>query len=315
MLKSFAKATLNSILSRHMPEPSQLETTAIQTLHERFRGLPSRADSAAEHAWQSHVARIQQLVLNGNPREFLRWDVIQYTMFVVLAPYTLTELIALRRSFDWSGRWRHAIRESHIGNPTPCLIWPSSSSNLIHHAYHALQFQQVTGARISDLDLVVEFGGGYGSMCRTFRNLGFRGLYVILDFPEFSALQEYYLTSLDIRVHSPHDALHSATDGATCVSNFEEAAAILDRNEKNTVAAFVGTWSLSECPLATRQRVSALIKDRVAYYLIGYQEHYGGVDNKSYFEDWQREHANADWHSWNIRHSPRDFYLIGMPHC
>ena len=42
-------------------------------------------------------------------------------------------------------------------------------------------------------DVIVEFGGGYGSMCRLVRKLGFKGRYVIFDLRPILALQKYYL--------------------------------------------------------------------------------------------------------------------------
>src|SRR3712207_7978939 len=40
--------------------------------------------------------------------------------------------------------------------------WPESSGNLLHHAYHVCRFEEATGLRAEQLELVVEFGGGYG---------------------------------------------------------------------------------------------------------------------------------------------------------
>jgi hypothetical protein len=68
------------------------------------------------------------------------------------------------------------------------------SMNLIHQAYHLTQWEQATGKRIEHLNTIVEFGAGYGAMALLCRRLGFEGQYIIYDLPEFSLLQEYYLS-------------------------------------------------------------------------------------------------------------------------
>lgn len=73
------------------------------------------------------------------------------------------------------------------------------TNNLIHQAYHLQQYEQTTGKRIEDLKSIVEFGGGYGAMCLLIHELGFKGKYVIYDLPEFSLLQEYYLSQYGIK--------------------------------------------------------------------------------------------------------------------
>ena len=88
---------------------------------------------------------------------------------------------------------------------------------MIHHAYHLAQFEEKTRTQVHEIDFVLEFGGGYGSMCRLFYNLGFRGRYVIFDLPSFSALQIYYLKTLDLPVQ-PINELKSRT-GIVCVSD------------------------------------------------------------------------------------------------
>lgn len=50
-------------------------------------------------------------------------------------------------------------------------------------------------------NIVLEFGGGYGSLCRGFHRCGFKGKYMIFYFPHFSTLQRFFLGSAGIMVH------------------------------------------------------------------------------------------------------------------
>ena len=103
-------------------------------------------------------------------------------MFITNAMYILIELFFLRRQSNWTRRWKKALAEEKIGAPLPYWAYPRSSGNLIHHTYHIAQLESRLKERINAFDCIVEYGGGYGSMCRLCRNLGYEGDYFIFDF-------------------------------------------------------------------------------------------------------------------------------------
>jgi hypothetical protein len=189
----------------------------------------------------------------------------------------------LKQHHEWNTRWRSAINEISVGNPIPYIFYPASSGNLIHHAYHVAQFEEKTKYKIQDMEFVFEFGGGYGSMCRLFHNLGFRGKYVIFDLPSFSALQTYYLKT-----------------GGFPVQTVAEAANKM----------FVATWSISESPAKIREAVLSLVPGFQSF-LIAYQDRFGEVDNVKYFEDWRKTVKNVAWNNWRINHISGSSYLVG----
>ncbi len=312
MLNRIAKSALNTILYRAMPPATAEEQVALRLLRETFLATPLGHDDSyppSRSVWLKNEARLRDLAINADPRRFLRWDVVSDTMFVTLAPYTSTELRFLRGRPDWVSRWKPAIQESSVGDPTPCIFYPTSSANLIHHAYHVAQFEDRTGVRVADLSFVFEFGGGYGSMCRLFHTLGFRGTYVIFDLPSFSALQQYYLTTLGFRVRTGLDE-PSLGDGVWCVSCLEAVRNLVQSHCNRELAAFVGTWSISESPMAVRDAVRQLTAN-ISNFLIGYQDQFGEIDNRDYFASWQESRRDVTWDSWAIRHLPCDRYLIG----
>ena len=80
---------------------------------------------------------------------------------------------------------------------------------------------------LSSSGVIVEFGGGYGSMCRLLHKLGFSGQYFIYDLPEFVALQRYFLKSIGMPVrdgppddvtvgHSPFHRSGEPPEGDSC---------------------------------------------------------------------------------------------------
>ncbi len=142
----------------------------MEELRESLGNLPDPTDncSPSEAEWLRNVARLRRLIRSQDPREFLTWDVIERTMFVGDADYLSVELNYLMQHVDWNRMWRPAIREVNGGCPQPYAKYQESSGNLIHHAYHVAQLMDQTSIRVEDLTLVVEFGGGYGSMCRLY---------------------------------------------------------------------------------------------------------------------------------------------------
>jgi hypothetical protein len=298
------------VFDRQLPPPSRSERMFLSELQTVFRELPTLDTAIAlpsESAWLSNMDRLRKLVLNQNPREFLRWDIVSSTMFITYASYISRELKYLRSQSDWNTRWRSAIKESLVGYPIAYIFYPASSGNLIHHAYHVAQFEEKTRAQVHEIDFVLEYGGGYGSMCRLFYNLGFRGKYVIFDLPSFSALQIYYLKTLGLPVQ-PITGLKSRT-GIVCVSDNSILESILvDCANENKL--FIATWSMSETPSSVRDTILSLVSDFQSF-LIAYQDRFGEVNNLGYFDRWKETVKNVFWHNWQIEHIPGNYYLIG----
>ncbi|MEW6386378.1 MAG: hypothetical protein AB1491_02530 [Thermodesulfobacteriota bacterium] len=285
----------------------------IDELKREVEKIPVKEDqegTPGERAWNSYMNDLRELILHDDLREFLHWQPLVQTMFVESPPYIRTELQHLTGREDWQPRWAAAIQESPIGRPTPCVFYPASSGNLIHHAYHVCQFEEKTGISAERIAFVFEFGGGYGSMCRLFHKLGFQGRYVIYDLPVFSALQKYYLRSLGLPVY-PLETLMSSTAGITCLAGLETLDRLWGNHTQQTASLFLATWSLSETPVSLRQRLSALVPPFDAY-LISYQKHFHEVDNREFFGRWKNQHRNIQWHEWEIGHLPQNYYLIGV---
>lgn len=313
MLRNITRKVVRTLYNRPLPHPSAQEQQLITELRSSFRQLPMfEVDkvSGAAAAWQRNMNRLRGLVLEENPREFLRWDVITQTMFVDDAPYVRAELRSLKQRPDWNVRWRPAIEESPVGRPMPYVFCPRSSGNLIHHAYHLAQFEEKTGGEIQHLDLVLEFGGGYGSMCRLFHNLGFRGTYIIFDLPHFSLLQEYYLRALGLRLQPGAQERVTFAEGVYCISDVEKLTTILDSSEFSK-SLFLGTWSISETPIHVREKFVPLLS-RFNSFLIAYQERFEDVDNIGFFAAWKQTKMDIVWHHWPIAHIPGNHYLVGM---
>jgi hypothetical protein len=308
------KGALDRVSARHdrpLPAATPGDEAAVAELRRRIEALgppPAGDDQPSERIWRRFVEQFRDAMGRDDPRAFLRWPMITKAMFVSNQPYLSIELLSLRSRRDWRRRWRPALRESPVGRPVPFWALPWSSGNLIHHAYHLAQFEARTGRQPERFPAVFEFGGGYGSMCRLFHQLGFSGRYVIYDLPQFSALQAYYLGSLGLPlVHT--DGLAGADRGVVLVSDLatlEWALRWADRSR----ALFVATWSLSETPASVREPIMPIVSE-CAGALIAYWRNFGEMNNHDYFNRWGAEHPGFVWSHHPILSLPEHFYLFG----
>jgi len=263
----------------------------------------------AEDIWQSRSQRFIEQSLTKNPQSFLRWDVIQ-PMFVVNEKYVSTELAYLKSHPAWEKRWAKAIQEDAIGHPIPFWRYPSSSGNLIHHAYHISKLENEIAENIDAIKFVFEFGGGYGSMCRLFHKLGFRGRYVIYDIPIFSALQRFYLSSLGIIDKNPKHLKYNRDNEPLCTSDLEQVESEIKNLTSNDKTLFIATWSVSEVPIEMRASILK-IAESLQYIFIAYQNQFEGIDNSAYFKMWVDQRSEFSWNENEIIQIPENKYLIG----
>lgn len=157
-----------------------------------FAALPPLKGEAPDYTWRRHRLSLREHVAAGDLSNMLQWSTVVATMFVGTgAAFTPAELSRL------TDRYKNIIGEPRIGDPQLYDGW--TSGNLIHQAYHLMQWEQATGLQVERLGRIVEIGGGYGAMALLCWRLGFRGRYVIIDLPEVSLLQEYYLSQARVK--------------------------------------------------------------------------------------------------------------------
>lgn len=267
----------------------------------------------ADDLWIQKRARLRQLLLERDPSDFLRWDVIRTTMVKRGRAPVVHELRHLRRRPDWSARWRPALRESTIGRPRPFHLYPRSSGNLIHQAYHLCRFEEATGLALSTVPLIVEFGGGYGRMCGLLHRLGFSGTYVIFDLPEVSVLQRFFLRHLDIPVLDAGAvaAAGGPARGVVTTSEVPELRTLL-RSRPPGHAALIAMWSLSETPVELRAHILAEVSSFDAF-LIGYTNRFVDLDNRTLFATWRSTLPNHTWYEFPIPHLRKaECYVFGI---
>lgn len=234
---------------------------------------------------------------------FLKWNVITNTMF---HRAKTVELEFLKQQADWE-IVKKALVESTVGNPKPYRGMRTSSGNLIHQAYSLYRFMETNRLEIDDLHQIVEFGGGYGCMCRLIHNLGFQGKYIIYDLPEFSALQSYYL-SLARPGNQSYSNVANEPRTVVLLSNLEDLKKQIKLDERTDL--FIALWSLSETPHTLRRQVLDIVT-APEYFLLAYQDKFEGQDNTDFFTSMVQDLSSYEWARSRIDHLPKNNYLFG----
>jgi hypothetical protein len=285
------------------------QPSLIAALRKEILALPDireNAESSAESAWLAHRRELKRRILEDDPMRFLTWEVVTGSMFVGNRPFVDIELSYLMKRPDWKSLWEGVLQEDPAGTPKPYKGYRQSSGSRIHQTYHLCRFQEETGLPVHRFPLVVEFGGGYGSLCRLVHKLGFMGQYVIFDLPEFVALQKFYLGSLGMPLIEVKDASQGG-QGILCTSDPAVLGSVAQQQ-----GLFIATWSLSETESTFREQIITLpAVDGAAAYLIAYQRDFEGIDNPRFFDTWRGKKPTVHWVQSEISHIPGNFYLFG----
>lgn len=305
-VRSFLDFTRTVAREAKLPAPTFDEAVRIARLRASFAALPPPEEDGAgtEQEWMRYRREVRSFIASRDPRLFIQWRLIASTMFFRGNDDELRYLQGLPASAGCMD----AIAESPIGAPDRYPAYPQSSGNLIHHAYSIAQLEQAFDMSVRSLETVVEFGGGYGSLARYVYQSGFDGNYVILDLPEFSLLQEYFLTSLtDLQLvveRTGHPASRRAVSLMSSPSEYSSRLA------GQPLDLFIATWSLSESPVPFRDMIME-ITGAPKFFLIAYHEKFNGIDNRAYFEAFAANRNDYTWLEYPIKHVPTSRYLLG----
>src|ERR1051326_5818954 len=151
------------------------------------------ASSHQMEFWRQTCAELAACANSGNPLHFMRWPPIASTMVPRTTAYAIGAYGLLRRSPAWQDIWKQALEHPQYGDPPPFLPNLATNAAAIQHASHLVIFRQEMLQSLTDAACIIELGGGYGSMCRLVRRLGYEGKYLIFDQPAILALQRFYL--------------------------------------------------------------------------------------------------------------------------
>lgn len=300
-------------LIRSLVAPSRarsLDTVPERLLAAAREGVAGTAVGAGE--WPPFLAAFGQSILDGSLDQFFRWPIVQYTIAPIVSPY-FQHLLQEMRGWPDQG-WRKLAREVEFWSPLVLDEETGASPISLQHASHVERFRQWSGGVApAELDVIFEFGGGFGGLSRTLRHGGFKGVHVIYDFALMNEIQRTFMARLGVSVVEPAEVAAGrlpAGQSAVLVSDLNELKAVLEALESRPRKALWATWSLSEAPIALRDRILGIIPFQ--WYMMTYQPSFGGLANGDYFEGvmaateplvaWRREAIAM----------PGNFYVFGQ---
>ena len=261
----------------------------VQEFHEDMVNM--RPDfSGSSEWWNKWRQQLRDCALHEDPNRFVTWGPIMITMYCHNTEYAVHEVSFLKTLPDWEQRWRPALKERGEFEMGACLAHPESNATTVHHAFHVAMFEKETGVKISDMDFIFEFGGGFGDMCRLIHRLGFSGRYVIHDLPEFLALQRFFLKASGVAVESGRVEL---------VPDFSSVAALVPKSGKRCVAS---TWAIEE----STPKVMSDFVDMMPLF-----DHFLFAGGDGCFSRIQREQIEVDWKRWEIPFLKGNMYMMG----
>ena len=279
------------------PAPSHSE--------ELFQRLEAAArDRSSGGEWAALADEIIAALRQYGAPHFLRLPPIMKTVHPPMRSLGRRYWAYLEGSECFSSEIQKALTESPVGQPLLSPHYPLTSPLLMQHGYHLVRLLESTDFDLARIQLVFEFGGGYGSFFRLLRNLGYRKRHLICDLPAMCALQRFYLRNVFPTApqgEAPPN-LEWLSDGA--------AGAIDKQLAEHSPALFVATWSLSEVSQSVRDEITPILP-RFDYILCAYQRSFGDYDNVRYFTSLERSLPQFIWHHAECPVYRRNFYLIG----
>ena len=227
---------------------------------------------------------IKKLIIQKKFSNFLRENIIQKIFFVHNRVYIL--LMLFRIIFNKNKLYKKLLLEDNIGNPVRYFLYPSSSGNRIREVFHLLNFQDFSKISLNKINIIFEFGGGYGNMARLFYKINKNINYKIFDTFHVNLLQYYYLRMLKIPL-SFNELNNKNISLNYNISKYKSFS-------KTDKKLFIANWSLSESPLKLRKIIMKKIIN-FDYILISYQEKFENINNHLYFSKIAKNFNNKNF--------------------
>lgn len=252
-------------------------------LRAAMAALPEPMTTKTPPHWEFWRLSLWRHVVNGDdPNSFMDWPEIYHCMLV---SHWLKSIVHEFNALPDKKIWNVATIETSPNSEKDWYTYNRDHSmNLIHQAYHLHRFQTVSGKQIADMETIVEIGGGYGAACLVARRLGFKGKYIIYDLPEFSLLQQWYLSQAGV-------------DGVEFITELPKENFF----HRKYFDLLIGLYSLSEMPFELRQDI--FDKFPAFNYLLLYSQDWVDYDNKEYFQE-RISFDTVRWKHEEIDHLP-----------
>jgi len=205
--------------------------------------------SSIGYDWGSWAGKIRQAFQHQVPNNFLSEPLISFTMVYkrFRGIKDTQQRLEFAREYILEEQLKYLLEEDSIGNPIISNSEYKTSSNRTYHSAHLAMYKKISGHYFWDTESIIEFGGGYGNMCRVIKKANPSVTYTIIDLPELLALQYIYLASLigenEINIVNESNMKISPNKINLISSEF-----LYKENMSLDADSFISTWALSESP-------------------------------------------------------------------
>jgi len=233
---------------------------------EWIRTFPA-SEQIVHPVWQEARPAFVKLIEGGLPRDFLKDPTLanQFCRTGFGSPQQ-HELAYLRSRSPQLWSLLRQFTESPIGQPTLDCAELQISANSLGMLYYFARIAE--RLRPAYPRAILEFGAGYGCLCRVFWELlPEKPTYVIVDLPEMLALQHVFLqaSSPDCRV-----VAHTAAPLKIVPNAVNLVPVWLAENIPLQPDLFVSTFALSETRQTLQQKIARQrFFDSASVYLVG----------------------------------------------
>ena len=221
--------------------------------------------------WNDFNVRLERVFFPAPPFSFTRSQEVRSTMF---SPYRHSAQVAALSFLEArlsQERLKTLLREDYVGDPTLVNYRYLASTMTIGHLSHFVRFAEWVGCNLDEIETIVDWGGGYGSMTRIFDRLASKPYtYIIVDTPLLTCVQWLYLSSIlgKERLHilrKPDDLIEKGKINLVPLCFLEHMRFCCD--------LFISTWALSESSEVAQDYVVSQNWFDARHLLLAFQVH------------------------------------------
>lgn len=229
--------------------------------------------------WKSFNTKLEKSLLPLPPFSFLNDPTIMVSMFATAGGKWMKKELNFLEEKISKKTLKEILEEDYVGEPLLLNSSYLTSHTVIHHLYHLVKFIDVTKIKLENINTIVEWGGGYGSLIRILKKINSKKTtYIIVDTSFFSCLQWLYLTTIfgEKEVNlllSPKDKIKKDKINLLPLPFL--------KNHKINTDLFISTWALSESSKYSQDFVLKSNWFGAKHLLLAYQDNPTGLFNPS----------------------------------
>jgi hypothetical protein len=199
---------------------------------------------------------------------------------------------------DWRGfkTWSTVVATLYTEDPRwgqELGMFDPKNSTAVSQMYLLALYEEVTGKKLSDIERILEFGGGYGEMANIVHKDSEPIWYMVYDFPELGILQRWYWKEICGMKRTP-----------ATVSDLVRVEALMPD-------LFISLCGISEAPQPFKSQFLEVIWP--SSILLQYQGSWGGNNNIEIFTEFAEDRFENIYHSQRPNHVVHQILIAWDP--